>query len=176
MLDHSIPYLLIVSEESQKNNKDRTPFLETNPFDTPLPFIPLFFIRPPYSNLLMSPEINVRHVACDSFGVVPDGQDSSLRDIIYSGARSAKTTFRSRQIILYPYKITRKAQAGIPVKSVSCYKIQHEGKTLEYILVELENAAALNISKEDFKRLMVLFGCRIDGRSDVYNFMDLFNI
>jgi hypothetical protein len=124
----------------------------------------------------MSPEINVWHVACDSFGVIPDGQDSSLRDIIYSDTPSARTTFRSIQIILYPYKITRKAQAGIPVKSVSCYKIKHEENILENIIVELENAAASNISKEDFKRLMVLFGCRIDGRSDVYNFMDLFNI
>jgi hypothetical protein len=52
---------------------------------------------------------------------------------------------------LYPYRITRNAQAGIPVKFVSCCKIQHGEKILESTLVELENAAASNISKEDFQ-------------------------
>jgi hypothetical protein len=40
----------------------------------------------------------------------------------------------------------------------------------------LENACASNIANEDFKGLMALFGKPVDKRSNVYNFVDLFNI
>jgi hypothetical protein len=160
----------------QHDYKYRQTFQETPPFDSPLPFIAMFFLRPPFSNLVMSPKINHRQVACDTFATVPSGKSSSLRDILYSNEEYAKTAFRSRQFLLYPFKIAKKTQSGIQIQSLSSWKVKRENETLENTTVVLENACASNISNEDFKRLMALFGRPVDGRSNIYNFVDLLDI
>ena len=106
----------------------------------------------------MSPEINIRQVACDSFAVVHAGTGASLRDILYSEKDDHKGTFQSRQLILFPYKVSKKTQAGVPVQSLTCYKVDHENRTKQNTTVLLDNASASNISRQDFHQLMALFG------------------
>jgi hypothetical protein len=77
---------------------------------------------------------------------------------------------------LYPYKIAKRTQAGIKVQSLSSWKVLVGNKEKLNTTVVLENACASNISNEDFKRLMALFGKPVDERSNVYNFVDLLNI
>ena len=90
----------------EQNLKERSCFSETTPFDVPLPFVTMFFLRPFYSNLLMSPELNTRHVPCDVFNTVPQERNDNLRDILYQHTEIATASFRSRQIILFPYKLS----------------------------------------------------------------------
>jgi hypothetical protein len=175
-LDKLVPLLSNIPVHFQKQKKQRDNFIESPPFDTPFPFIAMFFMRPPNSNLLMSPSINIRNVACDSFKVVPPGKNQNLRDVLYEDNEEARSTFRSRQIVLFPYKLSKKKQNGIPIQSVSCYKVKQEDITKENTIVELENATASNITKHDFHQIMALFGRQIDPREDVFNFVELFSI
>ena len=173
ILDNLIPYLTIVGDDTKSQMKTRETFNQTSPFDTSLPFLSMFFLRPSVSNLLMSPEINVRHVACDSFDVVPEGHKKSLKDMLYLEDDRSKQTFASRQLILYPYKVEKKNKSGVPLKSVSSYKVKHGNNIMQNTIVEMGNAVATNISDQDFKRVMALFGVSIDGRPNVYNFTTL---
>ena len=156
--------------------KERHGFIETPPFDSPFPFISMFFMRPPNSNLLMSPSINIRHVACDSFAIKDSGNNNNLRDILYQKDEGAQSTFRSRQIVLFPYKLSKSTDKGVPIQSVSCYKVRQSKKIKENTLVVLENATASNITRRDFEQVMALFGRQIDERNDVYNFVELFSV
>ncbi len=144
----------------------------------------MFFLRPPYSNLLTLPEINVWHVDCDSFGATADHQTQSLKDMLYHTNSNSVHTFGSRQLILYPYKLSMKEQSGIGLYSVSRFKVLHDKKEQNIVVkqmeqntvVKLENASATDISDDDFKRVMALFGQPIDGRPNVYNFVNLLNV
>ena len=62
------------------------------------------------------------------------------------------------------------------MQSLSSYKVLQNNKVSHSTTVVLENARASNIVPGDFKRLMALFGKPVDGRSNVYNFVDLLNI
>ena len=90
-------------------------------------------------------------MACDSFGVVPDGHKFSLKDMLYAEDAKSRQMFASRQLILYPYKVAKKTQAGVQLKSVSSYKVMHENTTKQNTIVKLENAVATNIMDQDFK-------------------------
>ena len=144
LLDELVPGLCSLPTTQQHDYKVCEHFHETPPFDSPLPFVAMFFLRPPYSNLLMSPKINRRQVACDTFKTVPTGKSSSLRDILYSINDGDRTTFWSRQFILYPFKIAKKTQAGIKVQSLSSYKVLQNNKVSHSTTVVLENARASN--------------------------------
>ena len=127
----------------------------------------------------MSPELNTRHVPCDVFASVPKEKNNNLRDILYLESEHAIASFRSRQIILFPYKLRQKNDKdgnGVPIKSVSSYKIEDGGEGKNNIIVHLDNATACNIQTEDFQKLMALFGQPMDGRTGVCNFDDLLNI
>ena len=69
-----------------------------------------------------------------------------------------------------------KEQSGIGLYSVSRFKVLHKNQTKQNTVVKLENASATDISDVDFKRLMALFGQPIDGRPNVYNFVNLLNV
>jgi hypothetical protein len=170
----------IKPSDFEQNLKERNDFSETTPFDAPLPFVTMFFLRPFYSNLLMSPELNTRHVPCDVFNTVPQEKNDNLRDILYQSTDAATASFRSRQIILFPYKIEKGTDDtgtnGVPIKSVSSYKIKEGNSTMNNIVVELDEVTAKNITITDFHKLMALFGRSVDGRDGVCNFDNLFNI
>ncbi len=108
LLDGLVPFLTALPQTQQHDYKICRHFNETPPFDSPLPFIAIFFLHSPYLNLLMSPKTNCWQVACDTFTCTPPGKSSSLRDILYANNESAKTKKLSRQFILYPFKIVKK--------------------------------------------------------------------
>ena len=179
LLDELLPFLITKSTKGRTVPKTWVGFSETGPFDVPLPFVAMFFLRPFYSNLLMSPELNTRHVPCDVFHTIPPEKHHNLRDILYSNDDQAVASFRSRRIVLFPYKLGKKGNIGeahdtngVPIKSVSSYKVKDGDSSINNTVVTLDNAIASNISSKDFEKFMALFGRSVDGRPGVYNFED----
>ena len=146
LLDELLPGLSTLPTSQQHEYKIREHFHETPPFDSPLPFIAMFFLRPPYSNLLMSPKINHRQVACDTFATVPTGKSSSLRDSLYQQWR---------------------CQDNFSVKAVHIVSIQdcqkHPGRNRGAILVFLEGTTeeqSLTQHNYCFEKCMCLQYCK----------------
>ena len=173
MLSKLVPKAPKTSEK--KGGKMRKGFNESDIIESTFPLVTLLFERSPCSNLVMSPKINVRQVEIGSYSVMQPNQHQTFSDAIYD--INSANTFRSRNIILSPYKIVRSDREGLPLVSLSRgpYRIADQ-PDMSSTSVYVANAVADVMKADDFRALCVLFDVPLHTSDTVQNWEDLFKM
>jgi hypothetical protein len=148
-------------------------FSITNSFDTCLPLCSLLVERSPYSNLVVSPRVNVRQVDPSQYGQSIDG-NSSISTAIFTDSK----TFSARKLVLFPYTVKPLPNGAdfnedVSLVSISrgLYKIGD--KIFKNTSVVVPNLQVTNVNPSDIECLAALLNYPQQSNTNSINFEGL---
>jgi hypothetical protein len=141
----------------------------TQSFDTSLPLCSLLLERSPYSNLAMSPQVNVRQVDPSAY-LSPRVGHSAISEAIM---KIGDTTFSARKMVFFPYTIKKLEgdyDESVSLISVARGQYNLQNHKLKNTSVSVPNLQVSNINSWDVERFAALLDYPAQNNNDTIDF------